>query len=199
MNKLVKKILVGVTLVGIAASVFLGTTFSKYTNKITGNGETEVAKWNFKVNTATKEFANIKLAETYDESTLLNGKIAPGSKGSFDLVIDATGTEVGVKYVVDFENETNKPSNLIFKYKASDNTIKTFSNIEEYEQYFTDTIDADDTNKIKTLTVEWEWPYQTETNNEIANNDKIDTSEGLQALDYTFDIIVTGTQVVPTK
>lgn len=188
MKRLKKKVIVGATLtvVGVSA-ILLGSTNSKYTNKISGNGETEIAKWYFSVNTATETMETIKLADTYDQSTLINGKIAPGTSGSFDLVIDASDTEVGVKYQVDFQNETNKPTNLKFTYGN-----KTFSNIEGYEEYFTDTIDANDSNKIRTLTVNWEWPYE-------SDDDETDTNEGLQALDYEFDIVVTGTQVVPSK
>lgn len=188
MKRLKKKVIVGATLtvVGVSA-ILLGSTHSKYTNKISGNGETEIAKWYFSVNTATETMETIKLADTYDQSTLINGKIAPGTSGSFDLVIDASDTEVGVKYQVDFQNETNKPTNLKFTYGN-----KTFSNIEGYEEYFTDTIDANDSNKIRTLTVNWEWPYE-------SDDDETDTNEGLQALDYEFDIVVTGTQVVPSK
>ena len=194
MNKLAKNILLGVAVVGFAASTFLGITYSKYTNVVSGNGETQVAKWSFKVNSETEEFATIRLADTYDANTLTQGKIAPGTKGKFDINIDATGAEVGVKYVVDFEDETNKPTNLIFK---SGN--KSASTIEELEEVLTDTINADDTNKTRTLTVEWEWPYETKTGNGIAKNDEVDTSEGLNALDYTVKLKVTGTQVVPTK
>lgn len=194
MNKFLKIGIVGVTLAGIVAGVFINSTFSKYTNKVSGDGETEIAKWSFKVNSETEQFATIKLAETYDKTTLLNGKIAPGTKGSFDLVIDATGSEVAVKYEVDFQNETNKPTNLIFKCGN-----KTASTIEELEDVLTNTINADDTNKIRTLTVNWEWPFETGTGDAISSNDKIDTNEGLQALDYSFDVVVTGTQVQPTK
>lgn len=194
MNKFLKIGIVGVTLAGIVAGVFINNTFSKYINKVSGDGETEIAKWSFKVNQETEEFATIKLADTYDKTTLLNGKIAPGTKGSFDLIIDATNSEVGVRYEVDFLEETNKPTNLIFK---SGN--KTVSTIEELESVLTDTINADDTNKVRTLTINWEWPYETTTSNTISSNDKIDTDEGLQALDYSFKVVVTGTQVQPTK
>lgn len=195
MKNVTKKVLIGAALAVIGASAFLGITHSKYTNKITGNGETEIAKWNFVVNEATEEMATIKLADTYDQDTLINGRIAPGTSGTFDLVIDASGAEVGVKYEVDFENETNKPSNLKFKYKD-----RVFDEIEDYEDVFTGIIDANDTNKTRTLTVDWVWDYETENNgNTLAENDKTDTLEGLDALDYTFDIIVTGTQVIPTQ
>lgn len=194
MNKFLKIGIVGVTLAAIVAGVFINNTFSKYINKVSGDGETEIAKWSFKVNQETEEFATIKLADTYDKTTLLNGKIAPGAKGSFDLIIDATDSEVGVKYDVDFLEETNKPTNLIFK---SGN--KTVSTIEELESVLTDTINADDTNKVRTLTINWEWPYETTTSNTISSNDKIDTDEGLQALEYSFKVVVTGTQVQPIK
>lgn len=116
-----------------------------------------------------------------------------GTSGSFDLVIDSSESEVGVNYVVDFKNETNKPDNLKFKYK---NVI--FDEIEDYEDVFKGTIDADDTNKVRTLTVEWQWLYETETRDStISENDKVDTDNGLSALDYSFDIVVTGTQVIP--
>lgn len=189
-----KKILVVSALAIILAGAFLGVTYSKYTTQVIGNGETEVAQWNFKVNEATEEFATIKLADTYEESTLINGKIAPGTSGSFDLVIDASGAEVGVKYVVDFIDETNKPTNLKFSFDG-----KTLDNIEDFEKYFTDTINADDTNKVRTLTVNWKWAYETGLANEIESNDEIDTEDGLNALDYSFDVVVTGTQVLPTK
>lgn len=203
MNNLSKKILAGVALTVVGVSAFLGITYSKYINRITGNGETEIAKWNFKVNQATEDFATIKLADTYDKSSLLNGKIAPGTSGSFDIVIDATDSEVGVKYVVDFLNETNKPENLKFSYDTKDgtaNSIKVLDEIEDYEEYFTGIIDADDTNKIRTLTVNWEWAYETGKDDGILDEkDIIDTNNGLSALDYTFDVLVTGTQVAPTK
>lgn len=195
MKNLTKKTIIGVTLAIIGASAFFGITHSKYINKISGNGETEIAKWNFVVNDSTEQMETIKLADTYDQDTLINGRIAPGTRGSFDLVIDASNAEVAVKYEVDFENETNKPSNLKFKYKD-----RVLDEIEDYEEFFTDIIDADDTNKTRTLTVDWEWAYETTNNdNTLEENDKVDTDEGLEALDYSFDIVVTGTQVIPSQ
>ena len=100
-----------------------------------------------------------------------------------------------MQYVVDFKNETNKPDNLKFTYKD-----KTFDEIEDYEYVFTGVIDADDTNKTRVLTVEWQWPYETETEDKtVAENDNTDTNNGLNALDYSFDVVVTGTQVIPNS
>ena len=83
MRKITRNLIVGASLAVLGASAFLGMTHSKYINKITGNGETEIAKWHFEVNDATEQMETIKLAETYDENTLINGKIAPRNKWQF--------------------------------------------------------------------------------------------------------------------
>lgn len=193
MKNLSKKILMSVLLAIIIICAIIKGTNSKYVSDITGDGVADVAKWSFSVNDGTESIKTINLTETYDKSTLIDGKIAPGTSGSFDLVIDATGAEVGIEYKVDFKNETNKPTNLKFTYEN-----ETFSSLDDYEEYFTGTINASDTNRTRTLTVMWEWPYETgsETNT-VSQNDTVDTNDGLNDLDYTFDVVVTGKQVVP--
>lgn len=83
MNNNTKRIIGGVAFAVIGLSAFFGITHSKYTNTVSGNGETEIAKWNFKVNSATEQMETIKLADTYDQSTLINNRIAPRNKWEF--------------------------------------------------------------------------------------------------------------------
>lgn len=194
-DKLTRKIIKIVALLLIVAGVLMGITHAKYISEVKGNGEMKIAKWSFKVNGQTEETTTINLLDTYDARTLLDGKIAPGTSGSFDLVIDARESDVGVKYTVDFKNQANKPSNL--KFKLGNELV---DDLEKFEDIFTGVIDANATNKVKTLTVQWEWPYVTgEELEDIEANDIIDTKDGLNALDYTFDVVVTGTQVIPQK
>ena len=59
-------------------------------------------------------------------------------------------------------------------------------------------INANDENKIRTLNIEWEWKYETGDNEQdIANNDKIDTEDAKDISQYTFNVIVSWTQVEP--
>ena len=59
-------------------------------------------------------------------------------------------------------------------------------------------IQANDKEKTKTLTIDWSWPYETGSNqNEIASNDQIDTQNAKDIARYTFNVVVTGTQVAP--
>ena len=133
------------------------------------------------------------MLSTYDNATLVNNRVAPGTQGSFNIVIDATGSEVGVDYQIKFLNETQKPQNLIFIYNDTH-----YTNIQELEENLSGTINADEENKTRTITVNWKWQYETGTNeNEIAQNDKIDTENAKELENYTFDINVIGTQVMP--
>ena len=59
-------------------------------------------------------------------------------------------------------------------------------------------INANDENKEKILDIKWKWDYETGRDEaEIFNNDKIDTEDGINIKNYTFDVIVSGSQVEP--
>lgn len=168
-----------------------GYTYAKYTTSVKGGGQLDVARWSFSVNESSQKIETIKLSDTVDGTLLVNGKVAPGTKGEFTINVDGTGTEVGINYEVKFANETNKPTNLVFTYNN-----EKFKTLEEVAKKLTGSILANDTQKTKEFTINWQWDYETGTNTtEIAKNDVIDTQEGIQNLDYTFDVIVTGTQM----
>ena len=60
------------------------------------------------------------------------------------------------------------------------------------------TIHANDEDKTRNLTIDWKWDYETgATESEIDNNDRIDTQNAKDIANYTFNVIVSGTQVVP--
>lgn len=170
-----------------------GNSYSKYVTQVDGKGVIQVAKWAFLVNGQTASITNLNLAQTYHSDTLVSNRIAPGTRGSFDIVIDTTGAEVGINYDVVFSNESNKPQNLLFTYDGH-----TSSSIKELEAFLTGTIAANSTEKVKTMTIEWNWPYETgSTTSEKASQDIEDTQDGKTLEQYQFDIQITGTQVEP--
>ena len=93
-----------------------GQVYAKYISQVRGNGIAEIATWSFKVNGQKEQVQEIKLVSTYNSETLVNNKIAPGTSGSFNIIVDATGSEVGIKYNIKFAEESNKPQNLKFVY-----------------------------------------------------------------------------------
>lgn len=193
-----KKLVIASILLVLMLAIFLigGYTYSKYLTQVRGRGVIDVARWDFTVNGSNSVMENIDLARTCTPETLVNNRIAPGVKGSFDIVINAQQSDTAIEYVVHFENENNKPRNLKFKY---DN--KEVSEINELEQYLTGIINANDEEKTRTLTIEWYWLYgdqmSEEQYNAIQQDDIIDTQDGLNLGRYSFDVIVTGIQVAP--
>lgn len=191
-----KRTVIVLAIISLIMVAFLGgQTFAKYFAQVKGEGVAQVASWNFKVNGQESQTQTINLASTYNNETLLNNKIAPGTKGSFDIIVDATGSDVGIDYKIDFANQTTKPQNLKFTYDKT-----TVNNIEELESILTGRINANEENKKVTLKIDWEWKYETGNDEtEISNNDIIDTKNAKEIQDYEFDVIVSGTQVNPNS
>lgn len=193
MKKSKKIVLTIVAILAIILSFVGGHAYAKYMSRVTGKGTADIASWSFKVNEKEDKMQTISLKSTINNSTLLNNKIAPGTEGNFQIKIDATGSDVGINYIVKFENESQKPTNLKFTYDG-----KTYNSITELEKVLTGTINSNDQNKVKTLMIGWNWKYETGSSaQEIAASDIVDTQNAIQINNYTFDVIVSGTQVMP--
>lgn len=179
-------ILLSVATIGVVG----GNTYSKYFTKIDGEGNAKIARWSFRANNTSTVMEKIQLNNVYNTNILKNKTIAPGTNGSFDIILDATGADVAIDYAVTFDNLVNKPTNMKFTYGN-----KTSDTLKGLEDVLKGRIALNDA-RTKTLTIKWSWDYQTGTTaEEKANNDKIDTNDS--GKDFSFDIKVTGTQVKP--
>ncbi len=193
MGKTKKIVLLIIAIIAIILSFLGGDAYAKYMSKVTGQGSADIATWSFKVNEKQDKMQTISLKSTLNNSSIKNNKIAPGTEGSFQIKIDATEAEVGINYIVKFENETQKPTNLKFLYEG-----KTYNTLSELQEDLVGSINADDKEKIKTLQIGWNWNYVTgNTERDIEANDMIDTQDGKKITNYTFDVVVTGTQMMP--
>lgn len=197
MNKSKKIVLIIIALIAIVLSFIGGQAYAKYISKITGKGGADIASWSFKVNDNNEKMQTISLKSTINNSTLINNKIAPGTEGKFQIKLDAKDSEVGINYVIKFENETEKPRNLKFIYNSN-----TYNNLSDLQKDLTGSFNANgkDEEKIKILEIMWKWEFETgTTEQEIKSNDEIDTSNAEKIRDYTFDIVVSGTQIEPQQ
>ena len=177
----------------IVAIILSMYAYSKYTSTLTGNGTSTVAKWSFKVNEQTQTIPDINLGETMDaHSNVVDKKLAPGTSGHFDLILDGSGSEVAIDYNIKLAI-TQKPTNLKFylddKYQTpiseTDGTLNIAGSIA-----------LEDVNTPLTKTIYWQWPYETgKTSNEIDKNDETDTKDS--GKNVTMTITVTGTQRDP--
>lgn len=193
MAKKKKVLTIFAVLVVILLAFIGGQAYAKYVSEVRGEGIAEVATWSFKVNGQEEKVESINLASTCNNETLVNNKIAPGTSGSFNILVDSTDSEVGINYNITFTEEENKPQNLKFEYNDTE-----YNSIKDLEDDLSGTINANDEDKTRTLNVKWKWDYETGSNpEEILSNDLVDTEDAKKIQNYTFDVIVTGTQVEP--
>ena len=110
-----RKVLRLILAISLILIVFIaGFTFAKYVTSVNGAGSAQVAKWSFVANAGEDEITDIKLKDTIQRASLVDGKIAPGTGGSFDIIVDGRGSEVSIDYSVEVVSEFNLPVNLKF-------------------------------------------------------------------------------------
>ncbi len=193
-----KRKVISLILILLILFIFINLLYTnaKYTSTANGRATASVAKYVFNV-TGSDSFGGtdikaLTLAETVDEKTLVNGKIAPGTSGSLDIVVDTTGAEVAINYEVTFlnNNEHALPKNLLFKLDG-----KKWS----FDEKIKGTIYANAENQTVTRRIEWSWAYETaDDTGDITNGDIDDTTDGINAFDHSFSVIATGVQAKPT-
>lgn len=193
MTKKKKILLIGICVIVLFISFTCGQVFSKYFTKVKGEGTANIANWKFQVNGDTEKIQKIQFISNQDNQVIANDKIGPGTSGNFAIEIDGSNSEVGIEYRVYFENETNKPKNLVYFYEGQE-----YHSITELQELIKGEIYADEENKVRKIMINWIWPYETGKNDEEkAQNDKIDTNDIKQIQNYTFNVIVSGTQMKP--
>ena len=82
------------------------SSYSRYTSSVNTSANVDVAAWNVEVN--TEDVTNsTTLTENLafnilgvDTTKVASGKIAPASKGYFDVSINTSGSEVAAQYTV---------------------------------------------------------------------------------------------------
>lgn len=102
----------------------------------------------------TEKMQTIKLNETIDYNTLIREKIAPGTKGEFEIIIKA---KQKVTYGIKFENKSQKPKNLKFYQKGKE---KKYENLEEMEEELQGRIEE----KEQKIVINWVWEYEGKNN-----------------------------------
>lgn len=187
-----KKRVIGVLIIiALISIVFLaGYTFARYYKSINGgSAQASIARWSFgSKNTA----ATINLSDE---------KIAPGSKGQFEIEVDATDSEVEVEYEIKVDNEKNIPRNMKFYAETKDekgNVVKTEEN-NSFKQIASENlkglIPVEANNQKRTIVVYWDWPFNENDETLIDSEDAtLDVNEDITSLDCGFDIQIIGRQ-----
>ena len=144
----------------LCISSFGIATWARYRSVTGSNVEAQIAKWSFKVNGEEEQFADIDLADTIDFTHVTTDKIAPGTYGSFDLDIDARGSEVSLDYYINI-SVNEKPTNLKFYSDSGYTTPITIS--ADNKIYLDGEFLISNSPMQEVRTIYWKWDYRTES------------------------------------
>ncbi len=132
----------------------------------------------FQVSYQNRKWGALNLAQTIDSKTLVYEKIAPGTSGRFDMILNSNEN---MQYQIEFESNNEKPTNLCFFTEEDE---KRYTSLEALGETLKGSILK---NEEKKLSIDWEWRYET-----TKEQDKIDTTEAKKIREYNFIIYVQG-------
>ncbi len=180
----------------LVTTCLTGGTMAKYVTEVTGNAKATVAAWSFNADGIGTKDTPIDLGSTtnrtsYSADDIMEGVIAPGTSGSFNIIIDGSGSEVGVDYKLNIAaaDKTTLPDDLTFTTNDSgrDAPYSLGSDITNTIKYA-----ADSNSMKKTITVKWTWAF--------GENDSKDSNDNTYAdKDWTLNITATGAQAEPKE
>lgn len=174
----------------IITFLFIEVTSSKTSKSLKIESEVPISIGSFTVNNKREEIQKINLFESNIDVNH-ESRLAPGTSGSFTIFLDATESEVDLKYQIISVEEINKPHNLKFIFNE-----KEYESFKQMEEVLSGTISNEEKEKTRTFQINWEWKYETgNTKEEIVQNDIIDTEDMNNIRKYNFIICVSGEQV----
>ena len=154
--------------------------FFKYFGKgeVQENGITkeQIPQYKFDVTCYNTDFQEISLLETLKKETLVEGMLAPGVEGMFDVVLT---TNANTKYEVIFQSQSDKPKNLKFETLGTNRTTNTIEELGTKGKL--------EENKVKIMTIHWFWEYENTKEGNIQ-----DTIDSKKIENYQFTIHAIG-------
>ena len=134
-----KKILIFVSIIALIVTIIIiSITYSLFQSNLQGSVIVQTANWKILINntdisSGTQHSFVIDKINIIGSNHTKDGKIAPGEYGNFDVLIDATNTNVSIRYDIyfDFSNlEGTKISILsIEETEAGKELIQTGNNL----------------------------------------------------------------------
>ena len=183
------------------STCLMGSTMARYVTEVTGSATAAVAAWSFKADSKDsvgETFTEIYLGDTthreaYDLKDIAEGVIAPGTKGSFDIVIDGAGSGVGIDYAVKIAagKDVILPDDLVFSTEAI-TADKPGSKLDDFSPSGTIDYAAGADSMKKTITVNWDWAFGEDDTAEEHKNDNKSADN-----DWLLNIAITGKQTTP--
>ena len=129
-----KKIIVPLAILCLLLCIFLiQDTYAKYITTTNESANMTIARWRILVNNKDIRENSTTMATITPvfegNDNISSGIIAPTSEGYFDLIIDATESDVSFKYKIEISSSSSSPVKdlVATKYKIDDNEEVTLT------------------------------------------------------------------------
>ena len=173
----------------------ISQTYAKYVESKEGDTDFTVAGWQILINNQDiangTELSSLINPVYENNNNIKNGVIAPGSEGYFDLVINATNTEVSFSYNISITSSVQSAVSdlVVYAYKINDGAITQVTN---GLNNLTNTINYNDPNKVINLRVYFKWLEGTgeQMNNTADTNAAINGGTGKLVVRAAFTQVV---------
>ena len=145
----------------------LYSTYAKYISSIDGNTTMGIAKWRITVNntdiTNGAQLSNIITPVFEGNSNIASGVIAPTAVGYFDLEIDASDTDVSLRYVITASDNPNSAVDdiVLTGYSVDGGAMQSISLNEDDEYEIERTILYTSSDKDETIRIWLQWDDST--------------------------------------
>ena len=130
-------IILFIAIVGISITYLFQSSYAKYRRQVETSVENSIASWNILLNTESiidKTVLTNSITPTITSNNYVkSGTIAPGSSGSFDIVIDATDVDVDFTYEIEGEVDSTTPllDLKITQYQIGTGTVENYDPVNK--------------------------------------------------------------------
>lgn len=190
-DKKVKKLSI-ITFFAILTFFLIVSSYGIFESGILRDVDIDIAVWQVKINDSiiTNEEKTFSIEDiTWDKSdNVLEGKVAPGIDGYFDIEIDPNGTDVSIKYELVYDVEYLQSINSAFKITKIEELTSNNLVLTDKDTY-TGVINLEDinSNKKHVIRTHIEW----EDNEENNDNDYL---TGSSSISFELPITINVTQ-----
>ena len=140
--------------------------------------------YKFNVDYKDMKLKSINLLDSADKTTFVYEKIAPGSKGEFEIELNSNQN---LKYRIEFKSNNAKPQNLNFKVFNDNVFLDEANTLEKLSESMKGNINK----KQKIIyKIEWYWEFQNSHN--LEKVDIQDTNDAKNINQYNFDVYTYG-------
>lgn len=140
--------------------------------------------YKFNVDYKDMKLKSINLLDSVDKTTFVYEKIAPGSKGEFEIELNSNQN---LKYRIEFKSNNAKPQNLNFKVFNDNVFLDEANTLEKLSESMKGNINK---NQKIIYKIEWYWEFQ--NSHELEKVDIQDTNDAKNINQYNFDVYTYG-------